>query len=288
MRLLLPVAGFWFALGITATGPACADAAIIERISALTVSIEQNPENQALRLQRALAYAGNNQQELALADVLAVEAAGDSLDAALTHGILLYKTGEYAAARPYFDRYLQAHPRHPGALTYRARTLRDLGESRLALADYETLITHSDSLDPGYYLATAQLMSVLPDRGVPEALALLDTSMAKIGPVTPLQRYAIELETDRKNYGGAIERLARMDQRLKATPQWQIEIAQLLLLDGQPEEALPYLALAQEQLQSGMLPVHQELLKTVQRLQEQTLHAVNQACGISMQARCPQ
>lgn len=265
-----------------------ADAAVAERIHTLSVQIEQSPANQALRLQRTLAYLENNQRDFALADIRVAEAVGDPVEAAFTHGVVLYQTGDYVSARIYFDRYLYAYPLDRATLEYRARLLRDTGEDRLALADYETLIGLSDSLDPGYYLATARLMAGLPERGVADALALLDARLAQLGPVTPLQRYAIELERKRGNFQGAIERLAGLDQKLRATPQWQVEIAELLLLAGRPADALPYLMLAQEQLQSGRLPVDRELKATVQRLQEQVQHAAQQACGESTQSPCLQ
>ena len=41
-----------------------------------------------------------------------------------------------------------------------------------------------------------------------------------------------------------------LDQRLRATPEWQVEMAELLLLAGRPDEALPYILVAEEQLDS--------------------------------------
>ncbi len=273
---LLAGVGLLLALTLAPADPAVADAAVAERIRALSLRIEQYPGNQPLLLQRSMAYVDNNQPELALADILAAEAADDPVKAAFTHGVLLYKSRDYVAAQPYFDRYLHAYPQHLGALKYRARLLRDTGQSRQALADYETLITLSDTLDPGYYLSTARLMAALPDRGVDEALALLDTRVAQRGPLTPLQRYAIELERNRGNFQGAIDRMAGLDQRLRATAQWQVEVAELLLQDGRPSEALPHLTVAQEQLQSGRTPVQQKLLETVHRLKEQAQQAAQE------------
>jgi tetratricopeptide (TPR) repeat protein len=254
--------------------PAQADAAVAARIGALSQQLEQTPTEQALLLQRALAYAENNQPQLALQDVRRAEAAGDPVEAAYTHGLLLYRMNDYPAALPYFNRYLQAHPLDRGALDHRARLLRDTGENRRALADYETLLGLNDSLDSGYYIATARLMASLPDRGVDEALALLDGRVARRGAVTPLQRYAIQLEKNRGNYRQAIERMAEFDPSLKATPEWQVEVAELLLLDARPAEALPYLAVAQEQLASGQTTaLRRELLASVQRLQEEARQA---------------
>jgi tetratricopeptide (TPR) repeat protein len=264
----------WLLLALLHPAPVSADAAVGQRIDALSQRIGQNPADQVLLLQRAMAYAESNQPDLALADVLRAEEAGDPVEAAFTHGVLLYRAGDYASALPYFNRYLQAYPQDRGSLDYRARLLRDTGKNREALADYETLLGLSDSLDPGYYIATARLLAGLPDRGVDEALALLDKRVAQRGPITPLQRYAIELEKGRGNYQRAIERMARLDQRLKATPQWQVEVAELLLMDARPGEALPYLSVAREQLESGRTTaVRRELLATTIRLQAEAQRA---------------
>jgi tetratricopeptide (TPR) repeat protein len=267
-------------LNLALGAPAWADAGVDARVSALTLQIERAPDNPALRLERAEAYIESNEPQLALADISVAETRGDPVQAAFTHGLLLYDAGDFDAARPYFDRYLLAYPEDQQAREYRARLLRDTGESRLALADYEYLLAHSDSLDPGYYLAAARLMAGLPDRGVDEALALLDARVRQRGLITPLQRYAIELETNRGQYQRAIKRMAGLDQRLKATPQWQAEIAELWLRAGQPGEALPFLTVAEEQLQSGRpTSANRELLATVHRLQDQARRALDQASG---------
>ena len=270
----LPCAACLLAAVLAQPGTVAADAAIAERIGALSRRLEQVPDDQALLLQRARAHIENNQPQLALEDVRRAEAAGDPVHAAFTHGLLLYRMNDYPAALPYFDRYLKAYPLDRGALDHRARLLRDTGEKRRALTDYETLLGLSDSLDPGYYIATARLMADLPDRGVDEALALLDGRISRHGPITPLQRYAIQLEKDCGNYRGALERMAALDAKLKATPEWQVEVAELLLLDARPAEAMPYLAVAQEQLASGrMTPVRRDLLTHTHQLQEEALRA---------------
>ena len=265
------------ALFIAPVAPASADAGVSKRIKLLTTHIDQSPEDQALRLQRALAYVDDNEPELALADIKVAQTLGDPVTADYTYGVLLYRQGDNAAARPYFDRYLQAYPEDWGALGYRARLLRDLGENRLALADYETLMRLNDALDPGYYVATARLMASLPERGVDEALALLDRRIAQRGAISTLQRYAIELETQRGNYAAAIARMATLDEKLRASAQWQLDVAKLLLQAGRAEEARSYLAVAQEQLQAGrMTAINRQLLETAQRLQAQALTPTEQ------------
>jgi tetratricopeptide (TPR) repeat protein len=276
------------ALNLSAAGPAGADAAVLDRIQLFTQQIESGPPSQELRLRRSLAYIENNQQALALADIRVAETLGNPVAADLAHGILLYQQQDYVAARACFDRYLQGFPQNHTALEYRARLLRDSGEDRRALADYESLMTLDNSLDPGYYIAAARLMAGQPDRGVVAALALLDTHLARLGPLTPLQRYAIELEKKRGNFQGAIARMANLDEKLRATPQWQVEIAELLLLAGRPQEAIPYLSVAEEQLKSAKLPVHRGLLPIVHRLQTQAQQKAREPCGLALQPPCSQ
>jgi predicted Zn-dependent protease len=271
------------ALVVAPIAPASADAGISKRIKVLSTHIDQSPEDQALRLQRALAYMEDNEPELALADIKVAQTLGDPLAADYTYGVLRYRQGDNAAARPYFDRYLQAYPEDWNALGYRARLLRDLGENRLALADYETLIRLNDALDPGYYVATARLMASLPDRGVDQALALLDKRIAQLGAISSLQRYAIELETQRGNYPAAIARMSTLDEKLRASAQWQLDVAELLLQAGRAEEARAYLAVAQEQLQAGRTTsINKQLLETAQRLQVQALEPVEQVEDASL------
>jgi tetratricopeptide (TPR) repeat protein len=229
-----------------------------------------------------------NQSDLAIVDVQLAESLGDPTEAAFTHGVLLYRQGDFDAALPYFDRYLKAYPEHWSGLGYRARILRKLGDNRGALADYEALIRLNDALNPGDYIAAARLMANLPGRGVDAALVLLDERVAKRGPVISLQRYAIELETGRGNYAAAIERMALLDQKLRATPQWQVDVAELMLLDGRGEEALSYLAVAQEQLAAGRkTAIHQQLIETARHLQERVMNSMQRADD-GLEAQPPQ
>ncbi len=96
-RLLIVVV--LLARTLSHAGPTLADAAVAERIHTLSVQIEQSPANQALRLQRTLAYLENNQRDFALADIRVAEAVGDPVEAAFTHGVVLYQTGDYVSAR---------------------------------------------------------------------------------------------------------------------------------------------------------------------------------------------
>lgn len=267
-----------FVLALLPSAAAEADAGISRRIESLSLRIEQNPDDQSLRLQRARAFMEDNQPALALSDIQVAETLGDPVAAAHTHGVLLYRQRELEAALPYFNRYLQAFPADWSALGYRARLLRDLGQNRLALADYEALLRLNEDLDPGYYVATARLIAGQPGRGVDDALALLDARMLQRGMITSLQRYAIELERQRRNYDAAIARMATLDEKLRATPQWHLDVAELLLQAERPADAMPYLVVAREQLQAARATVvNQRLQQQAQRLQQTAEQMARQA-----------
>ncbi len=254
--------------------PASADATADAKLAALQQAIETTPDNQALFIERASVFVDNGQMALARRDLRVAETLGNPLEPAYVHGVLLYREADFAGARVQFDNYLKVHPEHLPSLDYRARLLRDAGDYEAALADYRRLMAADDALAPGYYLAVAQIMSALPDHGTADALAFLDDRMREVGPVSPLQRYAIELEQSRGDYAGAIRRLAALDQKLRATPEWKAEMAELQLLAGQPDEALLYISLAREQLtQLKRTAARQRLADELEVLERRALKA---------------
>ena len=145
--------------------------------------------------------------------------------------------------------------------------LRDAGENAAALADFQQIFALKPTPDPGHYISAARIMVVLPEYGFDGAIALLDKRMEQVGVLSSLQRYAIELETDRQRYDAAIARMATLDKALRATPQWQVEVAQLHMQAGQPEQARGLLEQADRRLQElRSNTARVELQRTIQRL----------------------
>jgi len=203
-------------------------------------------------------------------DIRAAEAMGEPINVAFAHGVLLYRAGEFSAARGYFDRYLQVYPKDLSSLEYRARLLRDAGENAAALADFLQIFALNPVPNPGHYISAARIMMALPDYGIPAALDLLDRHFEKVGVTAQLQRYAIELEIDRKNYDAALSRMNSLDKTLRSTPQWQVEVAEIHLLADQPDKARRFLEMADRQLLDLRSNAARVALQTkVQRLLKQ-------------------
>jgi len=237
------------ALLLVGAAGASADPARKERIAALGAQIAAAPGDASLYLQRSLIYSAVQLGDLARADVARAEQLGNPADAAYARGILEYREGDFAAARRSFDRYLAAHPSATAAQEYRFRLSRDAGDYVAAMADYRHLVEAGVALAPGHHLAAAHMVqALLPAAGPEAALALLDARMAQLGAISVLQRAAIDLERQRGNYAGALARMAQLEEPLRATPEWQLDVTELLIADGRPGEALPYLELAAEQL----------------------------------------
>ena len=107
----------------------------------------------------------------------------------------------------------------------------------------------------------------MPAYGPEAALLAIDERIVEIGPVSSLQRYAISLEVEQGDYPAAIERLSTLDPKLRATPGWQAEMAELQLLAGRFDDALMYITLAREQLQVlKKTTAHQQLTAELEEL----------------------
>lgn len=239
------IASLWISLW---TGAVSADKATQDRIRLLAENIAEQPKRQSLYIQQAIAYSDNQQADIALRQIAVAERLGPATNAAFAHGVILYRMGKLDEAVAYFSKHLDASPQDAGSLEYRARVLRDSGDFEGALRDFKALFRINRSANPGHYLSVARMITALPGGGHDTALAMLDERMEEVGVLSQLQRYAIEVEKTRSNYSEAIRRLSTLDESLRATPQWKVEVAELTLLDGRPADARPLLDIAEQQL----------------------------------------
>ncbi len=247
----------------------------------LNQEIAQNPCSQVLHVQRGSVWSVEGHFEDALADFQMAESLGDPLAVAFELGVLFYRKGDFVTARQYFDTTLDALPDHAPSLEYRARVLRDAGEFEAATADLTHFLTLTTRPNPGHYIAAARLLQEqnaelselselgglgdLGDRGVEAALNMLDKGMDQLGLIPQLQQYAVNLELGRGHLEAAISRQESLRAMLGSTPQWNLRIAELLSIAGEPERSLAFCDFALTQLQT--------LKKTPAnlRLQEQAL-----------------
>lgn len=211
--------------------------------------IQQDPQQQALYIHRGIAYSNAGDYSLALLDFSTAEQLGDPRIVGFDLGVLYYRMGDLDRSRHYFDTFLQHFPDDIGCLEYRARLSRDAGDYNDAVADFKRIFELQDNSNPGHYVSVAQMLSENPALGTGAALDILDQGMAQLGVIPQLQHYAIQLEAARGNYSAALVRLKSLQAGLGDSPQWQVDIADLLAKLGQSVESREWYLLANQQLQ---------------------------------------
>ena len=244
-----PLRSLLFALALPAFAPgALAHPGMHETIAYLSERIREAPEDQALYIERGIAYSEDGLLGPALADFRKAETLGDPVRVAFDLGVLHYRAGDFDRAREALTRTLARFPAHALAFEYRARAARDAGDARAAVADFEAVFALREDVNPGSYLSAAELLLPLPDAGADAALALLDRGMAQLGVIPQLQQRAIALERERGAFGAALKRHETLAEPLAWSPDWRVERAELLLELDRPEEAARELTAAQTAL----------------------------------------
>lgn len=218
------------------------------RIEVISESIRATPNDQELYIRRGQAYSNEAQLDLALADLRRAESLGDPVLAAFDLGVVQYQLGQLSEARAAFDRFLERFPNHPPALEYRARVARDAGDFASAIADFEAYFALQKNPNPGDYVSAAQMLEGRDTDGSKAALSMLDRGIAQLGIIPQLQKPAIDIERRRGNIAGAIARLESLEPALGASPDWKVDMGELLVLAGRPGEAGKFFTTASDQL----------------------------------------
>lgn len=218
-----------------------------ERQELLGQLIEAHPEQQQLYVKRGATYSNEGQYELALADLLKAESLGEAHLAAFELGVLHHRMGSFDLARSHFDTYLEHFPNHALSLEHRARMLRDAGDYEASLADFRAYFELREQPNPGNYISVAKMLSEKKE-GIEAALGMLDEGMERLGVIPHLQDYAIDLELRRKNVAAAIHRLQSLEGMLGESPDWCVDMGELLLLADRAPEAHALFQLASARL----------------------------------------
>lgn len=255
------------ALALVAALPVAAHPGAQTRIARLDELIRTHPHNQALHLQRGGLYSHLGEWEPARRDLELARELGDPRAAGFELGLLHYRREQHTEAEAQFSGFLDLYPNHPQALLYRARTAQAAGDTGRALLDYRQHFKVQEQPHPGDYIAAAQMLSAPPTANTPAAISLLDQGMLRLGQQAQLQRYAIELEVQRGNLPGALQRCQNLQEVIGPGPQWQVEMAELLLMSERADEASVLLDTAQRELNAFRpTPARRELLARIDHL----------------------
>lgn len=206
------------------------------RIQNLSARIAGQPEDAALRRQRAELYRQHAQFEAALAD-LTVAARQRPEDAIilLAQARVFSDAGQTTNALGAVQTFLAAQPDHPEALVIRARCQFKLNRAEAAVADYTLALTKCRPPEPDLLLERARAQAVTGHFSA--AVTGLDEGMARIGAVPALQLAAIEYERQQARFAAA---LARVDKLIAGHPvkePWLVLRAEILAQAARLAEA---------------------------------------------------
>lgn len=266
MNSILPILIFFFAL--LSANLAWSHQSHHSKVALINEQLLKQPNNQRLYIERGIEYSNDGEFDLALADYQKAQTLGDPIATAFHLGVLFYRKGEFDKAEKQFNDVLKYLPEHAQSLEYRARLRRDAGDYEGSIADYSAFFALHQRPNPGHYISAAKMLAAMQTKGITEALKWLDQGIEQLGLIPQLQRYAIELELQRNNIDGAIDRLYSLEQILGDTPNWQVEMAELQFAAGHPRKARELLSSAVQQLQTLRTTVARiTLMKKIQGLQ---------------------
>jgi tetratricopeptide (TPR) repeat protein len=238
------------------------------KLKSLSKAIAARPDAQELYVQRGAEYSNDGQLELALADLRKAETLGEPFVVAFYLGVVHYRMGKLETARAYFDTFLERFPGHPPSLEYRARVSRDSGDYAAALADWKAYFAIAQRPNPGDYVSAAKMLTELDGVGIDAALVMLDDGMERLGVIPQLQSYAIELELEQGDLSGAIARHQSLEASLGGSPDWKVDMGELLLRAGKPEQARQHFSAASAQLESlRKTRARQQVLEKLRKLE---------------------
>jgi tetratricopeptide (TPR) repeat protein len=251
-------------------GQVLAHAGTHEQVAQANRKIQESPQSQHLYLQRGIIYSHGGQLDEAIADFKHAATLGDPVLVSHEMGVTYYRKGDFEKAQFYFAEYLERFPGHAPSYEYRARVYRDMGQLALAVQAMQQYFSLAEHPNPGNYIAASDMLLALDENSSEQALAVLDDGIERLGLVPQLQRHAIVLETGRGNYGAALVRLRSLEQVLRGSVQWQVDMAELLILDGRYEEAEGFLVSSREQLDGlRKTPARIQLGRRIEQLELQ-------------------
>lgn len=216
---------------------ACAHGDLHLRILALTRQIETATNTPArLYLERGELQREHGEWKAASADYDRAAQLDPNLPGVdFCRAKLLADSGQLEAARTMFEQALQRSPADGECFVGRARVLLKLGQRQAAIADFQRGLERLPEPRPEDVLELARTLTT--EGQVDEALRALDQGIRKLGPIVPLQGYAVDLELGRKNSDAALTRIETILARALRKESWLARRGDILLEAGRAAEA---------------------------------------------------
>lgn len=209
--------------------------ALHERIAQLTQDLRQKPDDTALRLELADVYFQHGEWPETLKQLDEIEQiAPGKLPTTLLRAQALTASGQMSGARALLDPFLASHPDHPIALVTRARALNELSLDEACLADYRHALATTPQPSADLYMEIAEALA--RRQRTEEAVGVLQSGLAKLGPHPTLLQAAMQLELATGRFDEALSRAEAMRQSAPRPEPWMAKKATILAQAGRTEE----------------------------------------------------
>ncbi|MBD2857771.1 tetratricopeptide repeat protein [Spongiibacter sp. KMU-158] len=227
---------------------AIAGADTSEAVEYLNLRILTSPADAALYARRAGLFADKKNWPEAFADLQRLSDLGEEQRATYLRGEFHARQGQWHSAIREFDRVIKRDSRNIPALLQRAKAHDAVGRAKPALADYQRVLRLFPNAEYGAYRRTAELLLEL--KGIDPALDFLDARMKTVGVIPQLQNLAITMTKQAKRYPEAMARLESLSVHYKSSPYWNVDMAEVLLLNKNSEQAKYHLQIAEHLLEA--------------------------------------
>lgn len=222
-----------------------------EHLVQLDAEVEAAPESVPHLLERAAAHRRLGDYEASLADLdlaRAVSPGNHRVDylSGLTH----LRRGDFKEAEAALRRYLDAVPTSASGHTTLAETLTAQGRHLDAAREYSLAIAAQPTPIPDHFLARAKALRAAGTPHLDVAVAGLDEGMSAMGPLVTLQRLAVQIELDRGNHAGAIDRIDAVLAKAPRKETWLVTKGTILASIDREREAADAFRLAKAAVNS--------------------------------------
>ncbi|MBI2174905.1 MAG: tetratricopeptide repeat protein, partial [Candidatus Omnitrophica bacterium] len=205
-----------------------------EQIEALTLSLQENPNDPKVLFKRGRVYLEREDLSLALADLnAALQNQPSNLEPLIYRGLVLHKSGRDAEALADLNRYMAHGPLDYFAFEVRSQIRASLKEIEGAIEDLNQAITLRPK--PEHFVDRAKLF--LEQGRTEDAIANYEEGIKVLGEPVALVLELVTLEVKANRFHDALRRIEKLERAAKRRERWILYRADLLRQVGQLTEA---------------------------------------------------
>ncbi|MCB0560178.1 MAG: metallophosphoesterase [Phaeodactylibacter sp.] len=211
-----------------------------EAIERKSQKIETNPDDAMLLFERGMLYQEHGEIGRALEDfhkVLRIEEAYYICHLPLSQ--LYLKKARPRKALFHISYFLESEPANPFAFETRASVYQLMGQHALAVSDLRNMIAlkNDNAIRPEDYFQLSDGILKAHPGNYDEAIAALREGIQRLGNIIALQSRIIALQIKSNRCAEALEQIDQAMAPLARKEQWLAKKAQILEMNGQPQEA---------------------------------------------------